>query len=282
LSRGAGVVTGMDGFPRLPPIADADDALLDGGHLWIRELIDGTPFRFHLRESGVLAFGDDARTYDPDAVPLRLRHAARHVRERFDRAALRAGVDDAGSVTFLGVAVHRRRLDYDWARTPPFLGTDVRTGPEGRLLPPDAVERAYDRLGLAAVNAFERELRAADFDPASYAVPDSEWYDGPAAGVVIRDKTGGRAKLAGPVPDADAGADPAAPEASVGEILTDRRLDGLVDRLGGDAATVPFDDLYERAVDAVVRERRRFDRVEVAELRSAVADRVERYLPARR
>jgi len=41
-------------------------------------------------ESGLLRFGDPETTYaDPETVPIALRPAVRHVRDRFDREALR-------------------------------------------------------------------------------------------------------------------------------------------------------------------------------------------------
>ncbi|WP_435344813.1 hypothetical protein [Haloarchaeobius sp. HRN-SO-5] len=279
----------MQDFPPTPTLADAPDALLDGGHLWIRELVSGTPFRFQLRPSGVLHFGDADAVYDPAEVPLRYQHAVRHVRTRFDRAELRASVDAVESVTFLGVAVDQRAVDYDWRRTPSFLGTDVYHGERGRFLPLDAAEQVYAGLGLDPVVAFEKEVRAVDFDPDDYAIPDSTWADGPAAGVVLRDKTGDRAVVTNPAVPAlgDSALDGATAAELVDDHVTDRWLDGLVSHLGVDDDALGFDALFERAVEALARERARAFRdgsvdTDESVVRSAMADRVESYLVDRR
>ncbi|MUW14570.1 hypothetical protein GJ633_07695 [Halorubrum sp. CBA1125] len=186
-------------FPSLPDVTDADahGDLLEG-HLWLLELIDGTGLRFRMDESGLLRFGGPEATYaDVDAAPLPLRPAIRHVRERFDREAVRAAVDDPSTVAFFGVATHRRGIDYDWERMPPFLGTDVWAGSTRAFRPPDAAAAIHGGVGLEPVNAIERERNARDFDPAEYAVPESAWYEGPAAGVVVRNKRGGRAVIRG-------------------------------------------------------------------------------------
>jgi len=301
----------MRQFPSLPDLGepDAPDDFLDG-HLWLLELIDGTGLRVSMDESGLLRFGGpEATSPDIDAVPVALRPAVRHVRDRFDRESLREAVADPGAVTFLGVATHRRGTDYDWDRIPPFLGTDVWTGddaPEagatdGAFRPPDAAAAIFEGVGLDPVNAVAREVNARDFDPDEYAVPASAWRDGPAAGVVVRNKRGGRGRIAGDAGDADEaraeGGDP-----------TDAGGDGSVD-LDGLAATharperfervaaaldrrgepVTVDALADRTVEAVARETAiRFgsggsdsDEVDVARFRPSVAERARAFLDAR-
>ncbi|WP_256298205.1 hypothetical protein [Haloarchaeobius salinus] len=275
--------------PPTPPLADAPDALLDGGHLWLREHVTGSPFRFQLQASGVLAFGDGEREFDHDDVPLPYAHAVRHVRERFDREAFRASVDDVASVTFVGVAVDGSHVAYDWARTPSFLGTEVYDADHGAFLPPDSVASIYEGLGLAPVNALEKEVRAVDFDPESYPFPDSDWRDGPVAGVLLADKTGHRAVLRNPAVETAGGHEPVAstPEELVERHVTDRWLEGVVASVGVAADELGFDLLFERAVEALAREHVRafhdgsVDTDESA-VRSAMADRVEAHLVERR
>ncbi|MDZ5812448.1 hypothetical protein U4E84_13945 [Halorubrum sp. AD140] len=206
----------MRRFPPLPHIDDSDapDDLLEG-HLWLLELIDGTGLRFSMDESGLLRFGGPETTdVDLDAVPLALRPAVRHVRGRFDREALRGAVAAPAAVTFLGVATHHRGTDYDWDRIPPFLGTDVWVGADGEetagadtgdgaFRPPDAAAAIFEGVGLDPVNAVAREVNARDFDPDEYAVPTSAWRDGPAAGVVVRNKRGGRGRIGSQTDDGD-------------------------------------------------------------------------------
>lgn len=266
----------MRSFPPLPDVrgSQAPEDLLTG-HLWLLELIDGTGLRFRMDESGLLRFGDPETTYGgPDAIPVALRPAVRHVRERFDREALRNAVDDPEGVTFLGVATHHRGTDYDWDRLPPFLGTDVWIGSEsgsrgesgagseagsetGAFRPPDAAAAIFEGIGLDPVNAVEREVNARDFDPEAYAVPESAWRDGRVAGVVVRNKRGGRGKVlaAGTATDASEDVPPFDDsEAIAATYATDDRFERVVADLdrGGKGATV--DAVADRVVESIARE----------------------------
>lgn len=186
----------MRAFPPVPDVADAPPSLLDG-HLWLQEYVAGGGLRFQLQESGLLVFGDEDRVFD-DGLPLGYREAVRHVRAQFDRDVLRAALDDVEDAVFYGVATRNEGVAYDWDALPPFLGFDVYDARDDQFFPPDAVERLTDELGLTALNAVQKEVRGADFDPANYDLPASAWYDGPAVGVFVRNKTGDRAKLLGP------------------------------------------------------------------------------------
>lgn len=247
----------MKSYPPIPRVADAPDGLFEDGHLWLLEKVDGAQFRFQLRESGLIRFGDRNRVYDdPDAVPEPYQHAVRHVRTSLDRDALRNAVDDVEALVFFGEAMHRRVIDYDWERTPSFLGFDVWSARKDEFYPVDTVERIFDRLGLRSVNVFERERRARDFDPDSYSVPRSAWYDGPAEGVVVRNKRGGRAALRHesfrevetPEP-----LDASAAEAAA-RYATRRRFETLARGLEEQGRPVTFEALYERVLEDIVRE----------------------------
>ena len=267
----------MKRYPSIPPVADAPDDLLTG-HLWLLELIDGWHLRFRMDESGLLRFGDrDADYDDPESLPAAYRHAVRHVRERFDRESLRAAVDDVTDVVFFGVATHRRTVGYDWERLPSFLGHDVWSTATESFRPPDAAKAIFERLGLTPVNAIERERRARDFDPATYAVPSSAWYDGPAAGVVVRNKAGGRGVIrASDVPadsleeERSAGSavtrpnrhdhvgstpDGVSPAALAATHATRRRLERIAARMTDRGTPVTAEELTRRAFEELLRER---------------------------
>lgn len=244
----------MKAYPPVPDVGDAPEDLLASGHLWLQELVDGGQLRFQLRASGVLRFADSRRPFGGDSPPP-YRYAVRHVRETLDREALRTAVDDVETVTFVAESTHRRCVPYDFGRMPPVLGLDVWDEDRDEFLPPDAAERVFDRLGLATVNTFRREVRAADFDPGSDAIPDSAWYDGPAAGVVLRNKTGDVAKL--PNPDIDLESDPDPHEgdadAVADRIATDALLGSVVDGLPSDREPT-YETVFDRAHEAILRE----------------------------
>jgi hypothetical protein len=279
----------MKAFPSYPPPAEAPAALFERGHLWLHELVDGAPLRFQARADGRLRFGDGVRVFGDD-VPPAYDHAVRHVRESFDREALRRAVDDVESVVFFGRAMHRRGVDYDWDATPNFLGVDVWS--DGQYRQPDRVEKIYARLGLEPLNTVRAEVRAVDFDPDpdAYAFPDSAWYDGPAAGVLLRNKTGLRSALSNPdVGDDRSGGAQATDTVEDAEAFAQRhvttdRLDGAARRLRAEGRPVTFDALYERVVDSVTRahhDRLFAGTLDVRAFRSAAAEATSEYLVER-
>jgi hypothetical protein len=188
-----------------------------------------------MAESGLLAFASGDRAVPADDPPLSLAPAVRAVRSSFDRDAFRDVVEAPESVTFVGVAPRRQSVAYDWDRTPAFLGTDVHDAARERFLPVDAADRVYDRLGLSAVNALAKELPVRDFHPDRYAFPASTWYDGPVAGVVVRNRNGTRGLLRNP----DAGTVPEPPgedvPGAVEALVTPERVRAVAEALGPDA-----------------------------------------------
>lgn len=277
----------MKRHPPTPELADAPEALLDGGHLWVQEHLDGPPFRFRLRSTGGIETGDGERRFRDGEVPLPYEHAVRHVREHLDRAALRDAVDDVASVTFLAVAMHRQGVDYDWHRTPSVVGVDVFDADRDRYLPPDGVETVYERLGLESVTTFRKEVRAVDFDPTDATMPDSAYYDGPVAGLLIRDKTGNRAVISNPAVESAVDPEPLSmsAEEAADRYATDRRFRRAARSLEADGRAVTVDALFERTVESVLRAAH--DRllhpesaVEWSAFRSAVAARTRAWLSA--
>ena len=281
----------MRTFPPLPDLlaSDSPDDVLRG-HLWLLELVEGTGLRFRMDDSGLLQFGGPDETYrNLDDAPLAVRPAIRRVRARFDREALRASVEDPEAVVFFGVATHHRGIDYDWERLPPFLGAEVWVAEAtaadesaastasstssdtsaGAFRPPDAVEAIFDGVGLDPITAVEREVNARDFAPAAYSIPESAWDDGPAAGVVVRNKRGGRGVITGersgsaptwdgePTPATragDAGDGAGAIDRSAARYATPGRFERAVGSLERDGTPVTVGALAERVVEVVARE----------------------------
>jgi len=265
-------------YPSLPAL-DAVPADYFEGSVWIRELVVGAPLRFGVAEGGYLRFAAGERAFETDP-PLPLRRAVDHLRRSFDVDALLREATDATGLVFYGVATVRDGIEYDWGRLPPFLGFDVRDGSD-RWLPNDAVERAFEGLGLSAANAFEKELPVRHFYPERYEIPDSAWYDGPAAGVVVRDSHGNRAERRNPGVERGADAGPTHPSdpAALAEALVTR---GLVERLAaelGDPGT--FDALFEVTVAEVFRLAPAavdgWDEAATRTFRGAVAERVRAF-----
>jgi hypothetical protein len=247
----------MKKFPSIPRVANAPDELFEEGHLWLLEKLDGANFRFQLQKSGLILFGDRSRIYEnPDDIPGPYQHAVRHIRENLDRETLRSAVDTVEDVVFFGEAMHHHTISYDWERTPSFLGFSVWSADAATFYPFDTVERIFSRLGLDPVNAFEKEFRARYFDPDSYRIPQSEWYDGTAEGVIIWNKGGHCAKLLHPdFREVDETVPVDAPaEELAAKYATQRRFEKLAAKLDDRHQSVTFDNLYERALEDIVRE----------------------------
>lgn len=245
----------MKAHPSTPSVENAPTELFESGHLWIREQVDGGRLRFRVTETGRIVFGDDDRVYERENPPEPYRHAVRYVRETLDRGALRDGTTDPSAFVFFGRATYRRRIDYDWDRLPPFLGYDVWSTDEERVLPPDVTEQAYDRLGLQAVNAFDRERPARQFSLQTYETPDSAWHDGPALGVVFQNKRGLRAAWSNPeVGDCSVSIDADA-ETLADRWASDERIESLVDELGDRNQTRDHERVRTRLYERLVRER---------------------------
>lgn len=274
----------------VPPRPALDDAPTLTGHLWLQERVDGTPLRVQLGSDGRLRFGDDRGEFDAADAPPELRFGVHEVERRLDRAALRDAVGDVESVTLVGTAPHARGVDYDWDRLPGFLGTDVHDAHSGDWLPPDRAEQVFERLGLASVNTVAKEVRAADFQPERYAFPDSAWRDGPVAGVVVRTKTGGRARLENPdVLESGPAGMSDVHDPSVGDLAsrfaTRERIEHAHAALESEYGSPPgFDALQERVMDSIHRERAPlFEDVGIdhVALRRGVAARINVFLDSR-
>lgn len=264
----------MKDVPALPDVTDVPDRF-ERGHLWIQELVAGAPLRFRLESTGRVTFADRHRRLD-ERPPPSLRAAVRHVRERLDRDALLSAREDPSAVNFVGVATRFEGVPYDFERLPPFLGTDVWSGPRERFLPPDVVERSFERVGLAPVNAVAKEVDARYFDPAGYEVPPSAWYDGPAAGVVFRDKRGDRAALRNHDARVDSGSLPDDPATAVAAVVTDERVRRALAALDGDPG---FEAVFERVLETVAREEHaRLPDVDERAFRSAASEQVRERL----
>lgn len=277
----------MKKFPTIPRIANAQPELLNGGHLWLQEKVDGANFRFSVAESGQIVFGDRSRAYH-DEPPAPYRHVVRHIRENFDREAFRSVTDDPEGFVFFGEAMHHHTIKYDWERTPSFLGFDIWSEEREAFFSLDETERAFSRLNIDPINTVKKEVRAVDFNSDAYEIPRSAWYDGPAEGIVVKNKNGARAKLLHPrfweveetIPlEGD-------PTTLARRYATDRRIEKIVQKCRDREVPVTFDTVYDRLIEDIVREEHKElyhadNKVDMREFRSAVAARTRKYLDER-
>lgn len=239
--------------------------------------------------SGLVTFGVADRTFDGvEAVPIQYRRAAELVVDRIDRGALQSATDEPSEVTFCGVATWNDGIEYAWRDMPALVGVDVWTGSSETFLSPDAATGVFERLGLPTLPAIEKEVPAAHADFTRFeddaAFPESAWRAGKAAGVLLRDKSGGRVtawRSTEATGDADTERRPGSELAAA--YATDERIERTIAALRDGSHPVTVASIRDRLVADVARESyatlfRDGEFVgSVAEFRSAVAERVQRY-----
>lgn len=238
----------MRPYRSLDSVANAPD-VLDGGHLWLQEFVPGPVLAVAVEESGLLRFGLEGRRID--APPPSLERAVEHLRRTFDRDRFREGVDDVTEFVFYGTATRNEGRTYEWSDLAPFLGLDIWSAAEDRYVAPDVAERVFAAVGIDPLPAFRKELPASQFDPERYDVPESHWDDRQAAGVVVRNKSGGigvvRTESVSPA------AEPPADLESVVLPLVSQHIDRILVELGTDACAVDVDVLTDRIRAVVAR-----------------------------
>ncbi|MFC6865145.1 hypothetical protein ACFQGE_16985 [Halomicroarcula sp. GCM10025817] len=275
----------MKRCPETPAGSDVEFS----GHVWVQELPTGAEFRFQVAASGLVTVATASQSYETAAsVPPQYRRAADCIDQRLDRKALEAATDDPSDVTFCGIATRNEGIEFDWQRLPAFVGVDVWSGRQDRFLPPDSATGVFERLGLPTLPAIDKEVPAAHIDVTQYTegseFPQSEWRDGHAAGVLIRDKSGGRA-----VARCDDGRSQSAPDARTAAVLaeeyaTDDRIERAAAALRTDGHSVTVEGVRDRLVSDVARESYvdLFSGGEfvasLAAFQSAVAERVQKSL----
>lgn len=216
-------------FPPTPSISEASSELLDTGHLWLFELVDGSPLCFQMDETGLLRYGHEDRWYAGlEHIPAPIRAACHTVESHLNRDALFNALSAVSDLVFVGRATYYRTMHYDWGSLPAFLGYDIYTHDEQRWLRPDEIVQVYTAIGLAHAPIIKKEYRARDFDPRRFDIPRSAYGDTAAYGILIRNKAGGRAVLyAEHSPESCPWTGP--PDQFVADFLTPQRINRIVD-----------------------------------------------------
>jgi len=194
----------MKKFPKIRRIGDEENAgILDSGEILVQEKLDGANFRFTWDDDQQrLVFGSrNVEWKNERDTANAFTHAVKFVCDHIDRNALhhylnRNEADYVDEIVFFGEAMHPHTLEYDWDDVPSFIGFDVWDDEFGFWYHP---EQAFDELNLPTAPTVYRGP-ANDFDfNEDYEVPQSEYRNGTAEGVVLKNwETGQRAKIRSP------------------------------------------------------------------------------------
>jgi hypothetical protein len=222
------------------------------------------------------------------ALPTPYRRGAHLVREQIDRAALQAATGDLTEITFFGIATRYEGIAYDWQTLPAFLGVDVWAATQERYLPPDAATSVFRRLDLPTLPAIVKEQPADHTDLSRFTEnadpPASVWADGPAAGVLLRDKTGSRCETwIDSRMETTSDPEPARAAEVAAEYVTESRISRTITRLDAAGESPTVATIKDRIVTDVTREhyadlyRDDASVVSMETFASLVAERVQRF-----
>jgi hypothetical protein len=174
----------MKKFPKVPRLGEGN-VLSKGEKVLIQEKMDGANFRFKVTEDG-LVFGSRNQVFNGD-VNDQFEHAVQYVRDHID---LERAVK--GTVVF-GEAMHSHTLEYDWDNTPSFLGYGMWDNHENVWANPRGATSYINSINLPTVQTVGT-VDTETFIDRYYdggellreeLVPESEYRDGKAEGVVI-------------------------------------------------------------------------------------------------
>jgi len=173
---------------------NSDDQLI------IKEKLDGSNFRATVNKEGNPVFGSKNVEYtnedgkplyssQHDAVDGRFTDAIEFVKEKFDET-------EVSSVyypryTFFGENMVKHSLDYEYQSNPPpqVIGFDVYDHEEQRWLPHGEAHTMFEMLDIPTAPIVEKttveDFKEQHSSEEGYTIPESEYRDGKAEGVVI-------------------------------------------------------------------------------------------------
>lgn len=175
-------------FPKVRPLGHPDTrSLNDPGDVYVLEKMDGANFRFG-RDGDRILFGSRNNVYKNEKdIANAFTHAVEYVRNRVGRVDLR---DD---VTYFAEAMHSHTLEYEWDDVPSVLGFAVYDHESESFESWTTAAEEFDRISIDATPVVETLPH--DALETDYTIPESEYRDGKAEGVVFWHENTSRAKL---------------------------------------------------------------------------------------
>lgn len=175
----------MKKFPSLSYPNDKEtDGLFADGTVVVQEKLDGANFRFKYSRASGFTFGS-RRTSGENLHRDQFADPIEYVEENANRGKLEWYRETYGDLVFYGEAMIPHTISYDWETTPEFIGFDIWSVDEQEFLPTTDVYSIFEDVGLPTTPLIEK-MDVSEWDGSDFEVPESEFYDGKAEGVVFK------------------------------------------------------------------------------------------------
>lgn len=177
-------------YPKIKQLGDEEnkDIFKDKQDIiFLQEKVDGANFRVYITQEGKAIFGSRTQQLtsndgEDTNVQKNFVRCLKYVRERLQEGDL---TKHNGLILF-GECMVKHTIDYDWEKTPPFLGFDIFDTKTGKFLDMDEASKIFVSLGLEIVPLI-KVLKAGEIkDFTDEDVPKSRYCEGLAEGVVFK------------------------------------------------------------------------------------------------
>jgi hypothetical protein len=159
--------------------------------LIFKEKLDGANFRWTFNEDNELVCGSRNVEYtDPDDVDKRFRPAIEKVTSCINPELVENFFGHT-DLTFFGENMVPHSLEYEWDVTPQVIGFDIYDHRENKYLDWETVHGFYQGVNGLAAAAITNEMTVEEYreyrseSEEGDIVPESEWRNGKAEGVII-------------------------------------------------------------------------------------------------
>lgn len=231
--------------------------------VWVHEKVDGDEFRFKVECSGRLIFGNNKKFFNDSQIPDKYEHTTRFIRSEVNRNSLYELTNNIENLVFFGKSVYFNSINYDWEKTPSFMGHSIYSKDLDQFLPPDITEHSFERIELPFLNVIEKDTNISE----DFEFPKSKWYDGPSFGVVLL-KNGKRFSLDNP--DFE-------PKSNSDDIISQKRISRVANNMKQNDEKIKFDMLMKLVMVNIYREMYG-EFVDDSDFKSEVASEVRKWL----
>lgn len=181
----------MKKFPKIKRIKNKPE-ILNYGDIVITEKLDGSNTRIK-RMGHKILFGSRKKVYyKKKEIPKPLgsiggqfNDVTNYIDNNVNLKKIKYFEDKLGNrLVFFGENMVRHSLDYNWDDIPQYLGFAIYKEEAGEWINPNDAKEIFEEIGLPFVPIIET-VKAENFDVENYEVPESEYRDGKAEGVVL-------------------------------------------------------------------------------------------------